>query len=84
MRNLLIILAVSIAVGSLLYAHDPHPGSFDRGGTDCSVFEGDLWYLCQKMNALSSHVAAMDAALAGHTRGKHTTRVDPALRGRSQ
>ena len=51
-------------------AHDPHPGSFDRKGTDCSVFEGDLWYMCQKVNALSSHVSRMDADLMAHTRAK--------------
>ena len=64
-------------------AHDPHPGSFDRKGTDCSVFEGDMWYMCQKMNALSSHVARMDADLMAHTRARPHTSQEIRTGGRA-
>jgi len=67
---LYILLFWLVLTVKMLSGHEPHPGSFDRKGTDCSVFEGDMWYMCQKMNALASHVAAMDAALMAHTRAR--------------
>ena len=59
--NIWTVIAMFWATMYVAAPHDPHPGSFDRKGTDCSVFEGDLWYMCQKMNALSSHVSELDS-----------------------